>query len=175
MAISESAVRAAYAKLREFMKESAPPIAKLREIEAQVNLLYDFKEQNAKQLANIEKHADTALAEEHVEAFERVCDWCKLGSIREQSELGPWKLCFQKLYSTLNFRCPFSVALATRLANSNHYVKVSELKLRWDLNCETELLIDIIQILNHLETAPAAANAVKKLNSQILDIYKSKK
>ena len=40
---------------------------------------------------DVTRMAEMALGEGHAELFEKVCDWCKLGSAKDESELGAWK------------------------------------------------------------------------------------
>ena len=77
-AVTESDVRAAYAKLRALMLDAAPPDAKRTKIEAQAELIYDFI-QNTDNAYNegkltdsdFKRYAEEALAEGHVELFEK--------------------------------------------------------------------------------------------------------
>ena len=77
-AITESDVRAAYAKLRTLMSHAAPPKAKLREIETLAKRIDNFADNTADAydkrkltLSDLERYAEEALAEGHVELFEK--------------------------------------------------------------------------------------------------------
>ena len=183
MTSTENDVRSAYAKLRELTKEVAPPDAKRAEIEAQVKIVDDFMRKNAHTNFTGNEHllvgyAEMALAEGHVDLFEKVCDWCKLSNVKEESELGSWKLCYLWLYRTIHFRCPNSDQLAKRLANSKQYIRAVKIKLRSIINDESkwpQMVKTLQNILYHLNAAQAALGTFKGLYGLILDIYKSKK
>ena len=175
---TENDIRATYAKLRELTKDAAPPVEKLAEIEAQVKIIDAFRLQN--RTINFTKNEDTlyaemALAEGHVELFEKVCDWCKLESVKEESELGQWKQCCNWLYLSITYSSAYSIKLATILFNSKRYIKVMGLKLRSYINSENELLTVFRNARNRLDEVPNAVGAFRTLYTQILEIYKSKK
>ena len=175
--LNESDVRTAYARLRELTKELTPPFAKRAEIEAGVKTLNDFMRQNVHTNVPSNKlveYADMALAEGHVELFEKVCDWCRIGNVKYESDLGPWKYCFLLLYRTINFRCSTSKQLANTLANSKQYIRAMTIMLHSIINNDQELIISLQNILNHINAAPAALGAFRRLYSLILYIYKTK-
>ena len=175
---TENDVRATYAKLRELTKGAAPPVEKLAEIEAQVKVIDTFKLQIRN--INFTKNEDTlyaemALAEGHVELFEKVCDWCKLDSVKEESELGQWKQCCNWLYLSITYSSAYSIKLATRLFNSKRYIKMMGLKFRSYINNEKEMIIILRNARNRLNEVPDAVGAFRTLYTQILEIYRSKK
>lgn len=88
----ESDVKEAYTNLRELTKDVAPPVEKRAEIEAQTNILYQFVKQDSRSGLKLALHAETALAEGHVELFEKVCDWIQLDSVTHENEMAnsPW-------------------------------------------------------------------------------------
>ena len=178
IALTVSDVRKAYAKLRELVKETLPLGAERAEIEAQVKILDNFMWQNAHTTFKgneLEGYAEMALAEGHVELFEKVCDWCKLGSVRDESELGQWRLCYIRLYRTINYYCGTSVKLATRLAHSSHYIRAVELRLRSNLNDEQTLILTLQLNLHHLNITPIAIKSFRELYQLILKIYNNSK
>ena len=131
--ITENDVRAAHAKLRELMSDTTPPDAKREEVEAQAERIYDFHRNNIDAYnkltsSNMERYAKEALAEGHVELFEKAAEWCQLFCVKEQSDLGSWRQCLEWLYVTINFRSPNSVKLANRLAKSKHYIRKEEMQ-----------------------------------------------
>lgn len=179
MEIKESDVRAAYANLRKLTKGSPPQNVNLSKIEKQTDIILRFKNQDVQDrqygmLLKLPAHAEMALAEGHVDIFEKVCGWCKLDNVKDERELEPWTHAFINLYSSINFHCPHTVALAIRLANSKEYMKAEELHLRWKRDDTNGLSITVSNILNHLFAAPVALNSFRKLYAQLLDIYKSK-
>ena len=170
--------RAAYSKLRELTTDAAPPEAKRAEIEAQVHILHEQmqqKEEEELQLEGLERRAEMALAEGHVELFEKVCDWCRLGSVKEKHDLGTWAVLLEWLHNVLQYRGPYSAKLASRLAHSKHYFKAVELELRWNITNENELRTMIKSLIILCETAPAASEYAKKLYHLILEIYYTKR
>ena len=181
-AITESDVRATYAKLRALMSDAAPPVSKRTEIETLANCLYDFVGNNVdaydkrKQTPNnLERYAVEALAEGHVELFEKVADWCRLFSAKEQSDLGPWSRCLHLLYRTTNFRACNSLKLSNRLAKSKHYVRMVEMHMRWNIKYEKELTTAVRNNLFFLNYAPEATVTLRGLYPIILEIYNTKK
>ena len=172
--ITENDVRAAYAKLRELMKDETPPDAKRTEITAQAKLIDNFCDDNQNP-RDLERYAEMALAEGHVELFEKTCDWCKLFSVKGKSELGPWRQCLYSLYATINYRCDNSVKLANRLAKSKHYIRMEEMELRLSINNETNLISHLQNNLIHLNVAPDAIGSFRELYSLILEVYNTQK
>ena len=174
--ITESDVRAAYAKLRELMSDAEPPDAKRTDIETQAELIENFFRNNVKDPNEpVERYAEEALAEGHVELFEKAADWCRLFSAKEQSDLGPWSDCLYSLYLTINYRQVNSLKLANRLAKSKHYIRMEEMHMRWNINDENELFIPLQNNLNLLNCAPEASVTFRGLYPLSLEIYNSKK
>ena len=181
-AVTESDVRAAYAKLRAFMSDVAPQDAKRTEIEAQAELIYDFMQNNVAAYeerkltdSDLERYAEEALAEGHVELFEKAADWYRLFSAKEESYLWPWSRCLQLLYVTINFRTGNSFKLTSRLAKSKHYVRMEEMTMRWNINDEEQLTLEVKTTFMFLCTAPNALVTFRKLYPIVLEIYKTKK
>ena len=180
--ITENDVREAYAKLRELMSDTTPPDAKREEVEAQAELIYDFYRNNIDAYnkgkltsSDMERYAVEALAEGHIEIFEKAADWCQLFCVKEQSDLGPWSQCLEWLYVTINFRCPNSIKLANRLAKSKHYIRKEEMQMRWDINDENDLGALLTNNLNHLNVAKDAIGSFRLLYPLILEVYNTKK
>ena len=177
-AIRESDVRAAYAKLRELMTNDTPPDSKRTEIDTQVELIDNFSSNNEKVnegLQDMERYAEEALAEGHVELFEKAADWCKLFSVKERSDLGPWSQCLYSLYFTINYRSTDSLKLANRLAKSKHYIRMEEMHLRWKINDENELARELQRDLKTLTLSPHASVTFRGLYPLILELYNTKK
>ena len=176
-AITDSDVRAAYAKLRKLMSEASPPDAKRTVIETQAKLIENFFRNNIGKLdgVTLKRYAEEALAEGHVELFEKAADWCRLFSAKEQSDLGPWRQCLISLYITINYRSSNSLKLANRLAKSKHYIRIEEMSMRWNINDENRLYIDLQTNLNLLNCAPDASVTFRGLYPLILEIYNTKK
>ena len=169
--ITDDDVRAAYAKLRELMNDATPPNAKRAEIEAQVKIIDNFCDYNQNP-NNLERYAEMALAEGHVELFEKAADWCKLTSVKRMSELGPWRQCLSSLYTTLNFRCDNSIKLANRLAKSKQYFEMEEVELRLSKDKEINLILHLQNNLIHLNVvAPDAKGLFRVLYPLILEVY----
>ena len=182
MAAAEGDVRAVYAKLRALMSDAAPPDAKRTEIETQAKCIDDFHRNNADAyeerkltLSDLERYAEEALAEGHVELFEKAADWCRLFSVREESDLGPWSRCLHLLYYTINYRAGNSLKLANRLAKSKHYVRMEEMRMRGVINDENELRKVVINNLFLLNAAPDASVTLRGLYPIVLEIYNTKK
>ena len=176
--LTEKEVRKAYAKLLKLTQGSAPPEGKREKVEEQTKILNDFMWQNARTTcakSELEAYAEMAITEGHIELFEKVCDWCKLGLVQQQAELGPWRQCFLWLYWTLDFRCTQSITLATRLATSKYYIKAVELGMRSNINNEQQLIIPLQNNLYHLSMVPAALGYFRGLYPLILEIYKFKR
>ena len=176
--ITEKDVHAAYAKLRKLMSDATPPDAKRTKIETKANLIWNFMRNNSsKILSELEKkrYAEEALAEGHVELFEKAANWCKLFSVKEKSDLEPWRNCLFSLYLTINYRCPHSVKLANRLAKSKHYIRMEEMNMRWNINDENNLAIVLNNNLGRLNCAPDASVTFRELYPLILELYNMKK
>ena len=178
-AITESDVRAAYAKLRELMT-NAPPYSTYErtEIETQADIIRTFLRNNAKDPSasrHAERYAEEALAEGHVELFEKAADWCQLFCVKEQSDLGPWRQCLYSLYLTINYRSGNSLKLANRLAKSKHYIRMEEMNMRWRINDEYNLTASLQNDLNLLNCAPDASVTLRGLYPLILELYNTKK
>ena len=177
-AITERDVRAAYAKLRQLMSDASPPDAKRTDIETQAELIENFvrnnvKDPNAPQ--HLERYAEEALAEGHVELFEKAADWCRLFSAKEYSDLWPWSQCLYSLYLTINYRSNNSLKLANRLAKSKHYIRMEEMDMRWNIKDENELFKQLANDLLLLNCAPDASVTFRGLYPLILEIYNTKK
>ena len=177
-AITESDVRAAYAKLRALMTNATPPDSKRTEIDTQAKLIENFFRNNMKD-PNVclyaEKYAEEALAEGHVELFEKAADWCELFCVTTQNELGPWSQCLYSLYVTINGRSANSLTLANRLAKSKHYIRMLEMTMRWNINNEITLTIYLKNDLLLLNCAPDASVTLRGLYPLILELYNTKK
>ena len=170
--------RSAYSKLRELMTDAAPPEAKRTEIEAQVQILHEQmqqKEEEELQLDALERRAELALSEGHVELFEKVCDWCRLGSVEEKHYLGMWAVLFERLHYVLQYRAPHSPKLSSRLAHSKHYFKAVALELHWNIANENELKAMIKSLIVLCSIAPEAIETAKKLYHLILKIFYTKR
>ena len=176
-AITESEVRAAYAKLRELMTNATPPDSKCTEIDTQAKLIDNFHRNNIVKLTadNLEKYAEEALAEGHVELLEKAADWCELFCVKEPSDLGPWSQCLNSLYYSINFRQVNSLKLANRLAKSKHYIRMLEMSLRWGINNENNLTIYLRNDLILLNCAQDASVTLRGLYPLILELYNTKK
>ena len=175
-AITESDVRAAYAKLRALMTNATPPNSKRTEIDKQAKLIENFYRNNVGKVADkLVRYAEEALAEGHVELFEKAADWCKLFSVTTQNELGPWKQCLYSLFYTINYRAHNSLKLANRLAKSKHYIRMEEMLMRWNINNENELTNQLVNDLNLLNCAPDASVTLRGLYLLILEFYNTKK
>ena len=181
-AITESDVRAAYAKLRALMSDAAPPDAMRTEIEAQAKCIDDFKRNTANAynegkltISDLERYAEEALAEGHVELFEKAADWCRLFSAKEPSDLGPWSRSLHLLYYTINSRSCNSFKLANRLAKSKHYVKMEEMGMRAAFNNEYVLGILVTNNFQLLHSVPDALVTFRGLYPIVLEIYNTKK
>ena len=175
-AITESEVRAAYAKLRELMSVDSPPDAKRTHIETQAKIIENLMMNNAKDPnAPVERYAEEALAMGHVELFEKAADWCRLFSAKEESYLGPWSRCLYSLYFTINYRSTNSLKLANRLAKSKNYIRMEEMHKRWNINDENELNTQLRNNLSLLNCAPDASVTFRGLYPLILEIYNTKK
>ena len=177
-AITKSDVRAAYAKLRELMSDASPPDAKRTNIETHAQLIRSFQRNNVKDpniSQHAERYAEEALAEGHVELFEKAADWCRLFSAKERSHLGPWSKCLISLYATINYRATNSFKLANRLAKSKHYIRMEEMNMRWNINDENRLSIQLQNDLNLLNSAPDASVTFRGLYPLMLEIYNTKK
>ena len=177
-AITESDVRAAYAKLRALMTNATPPDSKRTEIETQAELIETFYRNNVED-PNVSLHAnryaEEALAEGHVELFEKAADWCKLFCVTTENELGPWSQCLYSLFYTINYRSTNSLKLANRLAKSNHYIRMLEMRMRWNINDENTLTIQLTNDLNLLNCVPDASVTLRGLYPLILELYNTKK
>ena len=177
-AITESDVRAAYAKLRELMTNATPPDSKRTEIEKQAELIENFFRNNdndPNKSLHLERYAEEALAEGHVELFEKAADCCKLFSVTTENELGPWSQCLYSLYFTINCRSANSLKLANRLAKSKHYIRMEEMDMRWDINIENNLTTSLRNNLLLLNCAPDASVTLRGLYPLILELYNTKK
>ena len=172
--IIENDARVAYAKLRVLMQDATPPDAKLAEITAQAKLIKTFNWNNQNP-SDVERYAEMAFAEGHVELFEKVCDWCRVFSVKETSELGPWSKCLYLLYLSINCRSANSVKLANRLARSKHYIRMEELNIRSNINNEIVLSIYLRNDLNHLTMVPESIEYFRRLYPQILEVYNTQK
>ena len=175
-AITESDVRAAYANLRALMTDATPPDSKRTEIDTQANLIENFMRINVGKLTpdKLERYAEEALAEGHVELFEKAADWCQLFSVTTENELGPWSQCLYSLYATINYRSGNSLKLANRLAKSKHYIRMEEMNMRWDINDENQLIVILQNDLNLLTCSPDALT-LRGLYPLILELYNTKK
>ena len=172
----ESDVRAAYAKLRALMTNATPPDSKRTEIDTQAKLIENFCRNNLKDPNEpVVRYAEEALAEGHVELFEKAADWCKLFCVKERSDLGPWKQCLYSLYVTINYHSPHSLKLANRLAKSKHYIRMEEMDMRWDINNEYNLTTSLQNDLLLLNCAPDASVTLRGLYPLILELYNTKK
>ena len=176
-AITESDVRAAYAKLRALMTKATPPDSKRTEIETQAKLIDNFANNNLGKLTpdKLERYAKEALAEGHVELFEKAADWCKLFCVTTYNELGPWSECLYSLYLTINYRSPHLLKLANRLAKSKHYIRMEEMSMRWNINNENNLTIYLQTDLLLLNCASDASVTLRGLYPLILELYNTKK
>ena len=176
-AITESDVRAAYAKLRELMTNATPPDSKRKEIDTQAKLIENFFRNNKGKLTpdKYERYAEEALAEGHVELFEKAADWCKLFGVTTENELGPWRQCLYSLYFTINYRSTHSLELANRLAKSKKYIRMLEMCMRWRINDENELTAQLRNDLDLLNCAPDASVTLRRLYPLILKLYNTKK
>ena len=175
-AITECDVRAAYAKLRELMTNATPPDSKRTQIEAQAKLIDNFWRTNVKDPNGpLGRYAEGALAEGHVELFEKAADWCRLFCVTTENELGPWKQCLYSLFYTINFRSVNSLKLANRLAKSKHYIRMLEMSMRWNINNENTLTTQLENDLNLLNCAPDASVTLRGLYPLILELYNTKK
>ena len=177
-AITENDVRAAYAMLCAFMTTATPLDSMRTEIDTQAKLIENFMMNNAKDPnvgLHMERYAEEALAEGHVELFEKAADWCKLFCVKEKSDLGPWSQCLYSLYLTINFRSAKSFKLANRLAKSKHYIRMEEMDMRWNINDENDLTVSLRNELNLLNCAPDASVTLRELYPLILELYNSKR
>ena len=177
---SESDVRSAYTKLQELMKDSTAPDSKRSDVESQAKIVYDqIWQQDEDELASdgLERRSEMALDEGHVELFEKVCDWCKIGSVKSPKNMGAWYQCYEWLRNVLQYRAGHSAKLGTRLAKSKQYFKSIEIYLRWNIDSENTSNIGsmINNIIITCETAPAAIETGRKLYKVILEIYNNKK
>ena len=178
VAITECDVRAAYAKLRELMSGASPPDAKRTDIETKAELIRHFFGNNLKDpntWQHLGKYAEEALAEGHVELFEKAADWCRLFSAKEQSDLEPWRQCLWSLYLTINYRSHNSLKLAKRLAKSKHYIRMEEMAMSWIYDDEDNLVKALRNNLSLLNCAPDASVTFRRLDPLILEIYNTKK
>ena len=177
-AITESDVFAAYAKLRALMTNATPPDSKRTEIDTQAKLIRTFQMNNLQDPnthQHLKRYAEEALAEGHVELFEKAADWCQLFSVTTENELGPWSQCLYSLYLTINFRSVNSLKLANRLAKSKHYIRMLEMTMRWNINNENALTIYLQTDLLLLNCAPDASVTLRRLYPLILELYNTKK
>ena len=176
-AITESDVHAAYAKLRELMTNATPPDSKRTEIETQAKLIENFCRNNIGKLTadKLERYAEEALAEGHVELFEKAADWCQLFCVKEYSDLGPWSQCLHSLYVTINYRQHNSLKLVNRLAKSKHYIRMLEMRMRCYINDENVLTTQLQNELNLLNCAPDASVTLRGLYTLIQELYHTKK
>ena len=175
-AITESDVRAAYANLRQLMSDAEPPDEKRTEIETHTKLIKSFAWDDSKNPPNLtQKYAEEALAERHVELFEKAADWCRLFNAKEKSDLGPWSQCLYSLFLTIDYRSVHSLKLANRLTKSNHYIRMEELDMRWNINNKNELVTSLQNNLNLLNCAPDASVTFRGLYPLIREIYNTKK
>ena len=177
-AITESDVRAAYAKLRELMTDATPSWYMRAQIEAQAKLIENFMRNNLQDPnapRHVERYAEEALAEGHVQLFEKAADWCKLFCVKERSDLGPWSQCLYSLYYSINFCSVYSLKLANRLAKSKHFIRMLEMTMRWDINNENNLTIKLQNDLDLLNCAPDASVTLRGLYPLILELYNTKK
>lgn len=173
---TESDVRAAYTKLRELTNGSDAPDAKRADIVKQVKIIGDQifqKEEDELSLDGLQRRADMALTEGHVDLFEKVCDWCKLGRAKAKSEMGPWYQCYEWLRNVVQYRAGHSVQLSTRLANSKQYFKSVELYL--SIESEQNVTSSIKNTILMCDTAPAAIGTGRGLYPLILEIYNKAK
>ena len=174
--ITESDVLAAYAKLRELMTDATPPDSKRTEIDTQANLIENFCRNNIGKVADkLERYAEEALAEGHVELFEKAADWCKLFCVTTESDLGPWRQCLYSLYYSIDYRSTNSLKLANRLAKSKHYIRMLEMDMRWEINNENDLTRQLRNDLDLLNCAPDASVTFRGLYPLILELYNTKK
>ena len=182
-AITESDVRAAYAKLRD-LSNATPPDSKRTEIEKQAKLIENFMWNNKKDPntpLHAERYAEEALAEGHVELFEKVANWCQLFWVTTKNELGPWGNSLYSLYVSLNFRAHNSLKLANRLAKSKHYIRMLELHMRWNISDENQLILILQNDLSLLNCAPDASVSTgytlrrRGIYPLILKLYNTKK
>ena len=179
-AITESDVREAYAKLRALMTNATPPDSffKRKEIEIHANLIENFWRINAKDpnvSPHLERYAEEALAEGHVELFEKAADWCKLFCVTTLNELGSWSQCLSSLYFTINCLSGNSLKLANRLAKSKHYIRMLEMRMRWKINDEKNLTAQLANEFSLLNCAPDASVTLRGLYPLILELYYKKK
>ena len=177
---TEAGVRSAYTKLRELTKDSAAPDAKRADVEKQVKIVYDQvwqQDEDALAPDGLERRAEMALNEGHVELFEKVCDWCKVSSVKSKEDMGAWYPCYECLRNVIQYRAGHSAKLGTRLANSKQYFKSIEKYLQWNMNSENTNNVGsmIKNIIITCETAPAAIGTGRGLYQVILDIYNNKK
>ena len=175
---AERDVRVAYANLRELMTNATPPDSKRTEIDTQANLIEIFQWNNVndpKASQHLKRYAEEALAEGHVELFEKAADWCQLFSVKEQSDLGPWRQCLYSLFYTIDFRSGNSLKLTNRLTKSKHYIRMLEMDMRLNINNENELTVILRKDLNLLNCAPDASVTLRGLYPLILELYNTKK
>ena len=123
----------------------------------------------------LKRYAEEALAEGHVDLFEKAADWCKLFSVKEYSDLGPWSQCLYSLFYSINYRQTSSLKLANRLAKSKHYIRMLEMRMCWNINDENTLTIQLTNDLNLLNCAPDASVTLRGLYPLILEFYNTKK
>ena len=123
----------------------------------------------------VERYAEEALAEGHVELFEKAADWCQLFCVTTENELEPWSECLYSLYYSINYRSTNSLKLANRLAKSKHYIRMEEMYMRWNINDENALSTQLSNDLNLLNCAPDASVTLRGLYPLILELYNTKK
>lgn len=175
---TEEDVRAAYLKLCQLTKGATPPDSKRADIEKQMKIVaFQMWQKDEDELTpeGLRRRAETALEAGHVELFEKLCDWCKLGSATTQQEMGAWYQCYEWLRNVLQYRAGHSLKLGTRLANSKHYFKSVEMYVRWNIDDEKTVASVIKNSIILCETAPAAIGTGRGLYQLILEIFNNTK
>ena len=175
---TEDDIVAAYKKLQEITKDLKAPDLKRADVEKQVKIINaQMWQQDEDELApdGLERRAELALNEGHVELFEKVCDWCKLDSVKEEGDLGVWGRSYEWLRNVVHYRAGHSIKLGSRLANSKQYFKSIEMYLRWHLNTDKDVAAMIKNIIILCDTAPAAIGTGRGLYQLILEIYTTSK
>ena len=133
---------AANKKLQEITKDLKAPDSKRADVKKQVKIINaQLWQQDEDELApdGLERQAELALNEELVELFEKVCDWCKLESVKEEGDLKEWSRTYEWLRNVVHYRAGHSIKLGTRLANSKQYFKSIEMYIRWHINTEKDI------------------------------------
>ena len=175
---TEEDIIAAYRKLQEITKDLKAPDSKRADVEKQVKIICaQMWQQDEDELApdGLERRAELALNEGHVELFEKVCDWCKVGCVKSQEDMGAWYQSYEWLRNVVHYRAGHSIKLGTRLANSKQYFKSIEMYLRWHINTEKDVAAMIKNTIVLCDTAPAAIGTGRGLYQLVLEIYTTSK